>query len=539
MNKRLICLFLAVFMMLSLFVGCAANEDTSTDKATDQVSSSEQDESNGSNGEDSSQDEESDILFKETFKFSYMGSIWEPHPQDGNPIFDELMRRTNTEIDFRFYPSANYQDKVAVTLASGDIPDVIYGASVPWLIDQGAIIPLDELLEEHGQNILANLTEEDYPYLRQAIDGKIYSLPFILDFKPAYAMQIRKDWLDNVGIDKIPETWEEWKTVWRAFRDQDANGDGDKTNEIPYAGDVYSLLPAFGINVADTIGFVEDADGNYTLMYELPEFRKFLEEMRALYKEGLLDKEFATRGTFVNSQELEKVAQANLAGSMMTWAANTRTTTEVLREIDPNATLIGVKPIQGPDGKRGIPARRRLSGSATITVAAEEKAENIVKFFNYVFSEEGIRLMSYGIEGEHHEIEDSKPVLKAPYNESFEAARKVGINFTPFPHLFTEDAYMQLTIQGKTYEELSEPMQLFYDALYVGEEYFFTPLPVLNTEAYTEKQAQIFPNLESLVAQCVTGDITVDEFYNQYEKLKPIGLQDILDQGNEAWQSIK
>ena len=111
---------------------------------------------------------------------------------------------------------------------------------------------------------------------------------------------------------------------------------------------------------------------------------------------------------------------------------------------------------------------------------------------------------------------------------------KVGINFTPFPHLFTEDAYMQLTIQGKTYEELSEPMQLFYDALYVGEEYFFTPLPVLNTEAYTEKQAQIFPNLESLVAQCVTGEITVDEFYNQYEKLKPIGLQDILDQGNEA-----
>ena len=46
MNKRLICLFLAVFMMLSLFVGYAANEDTSTDKATDQVSSSEQDESN-------------------------------------------------------------------------------------------------------------------------------------------------------------------------------------------------------------------------------------------------------------------------------------------------------------------------------------------------------------------------------------------------------------------------------------------------------------------------------------------------------------
>jgi len=532
MNKKFICLFLAILMMMSLVISCSKNGGNDADK----VSSNEQ---STDNAKDDSQEEESDTLFKETFRFSYMGSIWDPHPQDGSPVFDELMKRTNTEIEFRFYPSTNYQDKVAVTLASNDIPDMIYGASVPSLIDQGAIIPLDDLLEKYGQNILANLTEEDYPYLRQAVDGKIYSLPFILDFKPAYSMQIRKDWLDNVGIDKIPDTWEEWKTVWRAFRDNDANGDGDSTNEVPYAGDIYSLMPAFGINVADRIGFVEDANGNYTLMYELPEFRKFLEEMRELYKEGLLDREFATRGTFVNNPELEKVAQANLAGSMMTWAANTRTTTEVLREIDPKATLMGVKPIQGPDGKRGIPARKRLSGAATITIAGEDKAENIIKFFNYVFSEEGIRLMSYGVEGLHHDIVDSKPVLKAPYNESFEAARKSGINFTPFPHLFTEDAYMQLTLQGKSYEELTEPMQLFYDALYVGEDYFFTSVPVLNTQAYTEKQAQIFPNLESLLARCVTDEISIDEFYSEYEKLKPIGLQDILDQGNEVWQRMK
>ncbi|NLL70956.1 MAG: hypothetical protein GX238_07480, partial [Epulopiscium sp.] len=282
----------------------------------------------------------------------------------------------------------------------------------------------------------------------------------------------------------------------------------------------------------------QDANGNYTLMYELPEFKQYLEEMRALYKEGLLDKEFATRGTFVNNPELEKVAQANLAGSMMTWAANTRTTTEVLREIDPNAKLIGVKPIQGPNGKSGIPARKTVSGSAAITIAGEEKAADIIKFFNYVFSEEGINLMSYGVEGRHHEIVDSKPVLKAPYNESFKAAREDGLNFTPFPHLFTEDAYMQLTLTGKTYDEISEPMQIFYDALYVGQDHFFDALPTLNTEAYTEKQAQIFPNLEGLLAQCVTGNISVDQFYSEYNKLKGIGLQDILDQGNEAWKMI-
>jgi len=530
---RKIAVLLTVFIMLvSIFSGC------SKDKANDKVSTETEQHATTPSEETNEGEEKNDTLFKETFKFSYMGSIWGDHPQEGNPIFDELMKRTNTEIEFQWYPAANYADKVSVTLASGNIPDMIAGASIPTLINEGAIIPLDELLEKHGQNILNSLKEEDYFHVRQVVDGKIYHIPFILDFDPAYAMQIRKDWLENVGIEKIPETWDEWKAAWRAFKEQDANGDGDPTNEIPYAGDIYSLLPAFGINVANKIGFTLDAEGNYTLMYELPEFKLFLEEMRALYKEGLLDKEFATRGTFVNNPELEKVAQANLAGSMMTWAANTRTTTEVLREIDPKATLIGVKPIQGPQGKRGIPSRVRVSGGAAITVAAEDKAENIIKFFNYVFSEEGIRLMSYGIEGVHHEIVDGKPVLKAPYNESFAELRKAGLNFTPFPHLFTEDAYMQVLLGGKTYEEISEPMKLFYDALYVGKEYFFTPIPVLNTKAYTEYQAQIFPKLEGLLAQCITGEISIEEFYSEYEKLKAVGLQEILNEGREAWKML-
>ncbi len=535
-TKRIIGLMLAIMILATVFTGCSSGEEADTktpEEPVDELDTEEEDEE--------IDEAEGDTLFDETLEFSYMSSIWGDHPEypeEENVILDELMKRTNTEIEFRWYPVEQYEDKVTVTLASDDIPDMIAQASISTLIDEGAVIPLDDLLEEHGQNILAHLEEDDYPYMREAVDGNIYAVPFILDFPPAYAMQIRKDWLDNVGIDKIPETWDEWKEAWQAFKDEDANGDGDPTNEIPYAGDVYGLLPAFGINVANSVGFTEDADGNYTLMYELPEFKPFLEEMRSMYKEGLLDKEFATRGTFIDNPELEKVCDANLAGSVMTWAANTRRTTEVLQEVDPDAAMIGVKPIQGPDGKQGIPSRVRVTPTGAITIAGEDKAEDIIKFFNYVFSDEGINLMSYGIEGEHYEMEGSEPVLKSPYVDSFEEARAAGLNLTPFPHLFTEDAFMQVTVGGMEYEELPEPMQFFYDALYEGEDYFFTPTPILNTEAYTEKQGEIFPQIEALLAQCVTGEISIDDFYDEYEKLKSVGLQEIIDQGNEAWQMI-
>lgn len=467
-----------------------------------------------------------------------MGTIWEPHPEEGNPIFDELMERTNTKIDFRFYPGTNYQEKVSTVLASDDIPDVIYGANTANLIDQGAIIPLDALLEEHGSNILRHLEKSDYPYLRQAIDGQIYNLPFILNSLPPYSMQIREDWLANVNIDKVPETWDEWIDTWKAFRDEDANGDGDPTNEVPYVGDVYSLLPSFGINVGNKIGFVEDADGNYTLMYELPEFRQYLEAMQTLYKDGLLDKEFATRGTYIDHDKLKEAMMSDIGGSCMSWANYTRDVTETMRETKPDAKLIGVKPIKGPDGKSGKQDSAPLSAVASITIGAEDKAEDIMRFFDYVFSDEGILLMSFGIEGVHHEIVDSEPVLKKPYNQTFVDAREAGLNFTPFPHLFSKDAFFQITFAGKTYEEASDDARLFYDASIIGEEDLFTVLPTLNTEAYTEKQAQIFPKLEGLLAQCVTGDLSVEQFYEEYEKLKPVGLQDILDQGNEAWKLV-
>lgn len=516
--KRLACMATGITLSAALLVGCSQSNKT---------------EDTPNKGENQTTET------TEKLSFSYMGTIWDPFPEAITPVMQELLNRTNTEIDFQWYPTANYEEKVAVTLASGKLPDIIYGAGLSNLIDQGAIIPLDDLLEEYGQNILAQLTEDDLNMMRNANDGHIYNLPFLLDFPAQYAMQLRMDWLERVGISEVPETWDEWKAVWTAFKEQDANGDGDATNEIPYGGDVYSLMPAFGLKITNKNCFLVDDNGNYTMAYELPQFRTFLEEVRAMYKEGLLDKEFSTRGTFVNNVEFEKAFQANIVGSGVTWAANTRTTTEVLREIDPSATLAGVKPVQGPDGDSGLVRRNKVGGSAAITIAGEEKAEEIIKFFNYVFSDEGIELMSYGIEGEHHETVDGNPVLLAPYNESFNAARENGINFTPFPHVFTGDSYMQLTLGGKTYEELEETTKLFYDALFVGEDSFFAPVPTLSTKALMDKNAVIMPKLESLLAECVIGAISVDDFYTEYEKLKPIGLQDILDQGNEAYQKMQ
>ena len=45
---------------------------------------------------------------------------------------------------------------------------------------------------------------------------------------------IRKTWLDALGLE-IPTTVEEYHNVLKAFKEQDANGNGDPNDEIPYS----------------------------------------------------------------------------------------------------------------------------------------------------------------------------------------------------------------------------------------------------------------------------------------------------------------
>lgn len=480
-------------------------------------------------------------------EFTIMSSVWGDHEtslndEGSNEILDEFMKRTNTKVTYLWFPADQYANRVTTTLAGQDIPDVINGA-MAQLIDEGAVIPLDDLLAEHGQNILAAYEDQaiEAAKLRSVEDGNTYAIPFALVYPPAYSWSIRTDWLENVGIETLPETWDDWYAVWEAFKTGDPDGDGNDNNNIPYSGDIYSLMPAFGMNVSNKNGIMIDENGNYTVAEESPYFEDYLVAVRDMFAKGYLDPEFAQRGVYVDNVSLTDAINAGLVGSTFTWAEITRTATLGLSEVVEGAKLQGIAPPTGPNGHSGLPSRAMITATSAITIAAEEKdiADDIVKYFNYVFSDEGTILSSYGIEGTHHEVVDGKPVLLDALGASFADARQAGLNFTPLAHHFDKAAYESIMLAGNTYEESTPETQLFYDALYVGEGKFFNQTPTMNTEANIEYATDIFAQLGSALAECVAGVISIDEFWSRYENLKTSGLNEILEQGNAAWQAMQ
>lgn len=477
-------------------------------------------------------------------KFSIMSSIWGDHEkslrEDGKTdIFDKMMELSNTEIEFMWFPADQYAQRVTTTLSTGEIPEVINNA-MGLLVTEGAAVALDDVLESHGQNILAALEgqEIEAAKLRSTIDGNTYAVPFTLLYPQAYAWNIRTDWLENVGLEK-PETWDEWLEVWEAFATQDPNKDGNKENDVALAADLYSMMPAFGMNVANKNGLYVDENGKYTIAEESENYDTYLESMRDLYERGLLDQEFTQRGVWVDNVKLSEAINAGVIGSSFTWAEITRTATEGLGEVTEGAKLEGITAPTGPNGHSGIPSRAMITPTSTITISAEENGnlEGIVSYFNWLYSEEGTKLMSYGIEGVHHEIVDGKPALKEGFL-TFADARAAGINFTPLAHHFDKAAYESIMLGGQTYEEAPEATKIFYDALYMGEGKWFNYTPILNSETFEELGTDLFSQLGTARAEVIAGVISVDEFWSTYENLKESGLSKILEEQDAIWQSM-
>ncbi len=199
----------------------------------------------------------------------------------------------------------DYLQQLRLRIAAGDLPDVF----MPWggieqeLIDNGAVADLTDLVREEMPVFYSNVAPEIWNFVRSlSPDGEsIYVLPSV-QFVPLGGM-IRGDWLDRLGLD-VPTTVDEYVEVLRAFRDQDANGDGNPNNEIPTSGReggrwMDHLFAPFGIAMLEGFPQWDIYDGELQYSAVQPAMRSAIEWIRGLYAEGLLDPE-----TFINTNQV-------------------------------------------------------------------------------------------------------------------------------------------------------------------------------------------------------------------------------------------
>ena len=474
-----------------------------------------------------------------------------PTEFDGCYYLPTVEKYTNVHLQVDWRPDSDWNTQVATALAGGidNLPYLIrpgtYGVAA--LANEGAIVPLDDYLDLIP-NIVAAVGEERFADWKAA-DGHFYTIPTIVNVPGSQSTAVRKDWLDKLNMD-VPTTWEEWKAYWYGVRDNDMNGNGDTTDEIPIVLEMgqngerslHALLNAFGIKASSDAQFCVLDDGTYTMVYEHPRYREFITEMQQLYADKIIDQEFATR----YQADMYNTMSGNLAGTVFTWAEQCAVHSETLIANGVEDGLyLTCAPITGPYGDQYIQKRQGITGNWCITAKAEAdgKVEDILKFWNWMFSDEGVMLYNYGIEGYTYTMVDGSPVINPEITAAgFNDYRTLGMEFEPVGGNWQNDAFMQCVFSGKTVDELTVPRKSFYDGLNehgVNDGKYYAMPPTLETEAYVEYRAELITSgVCALRDQCVAGQLSVDDFFAKYEELKGRGLQDIIDQGTEAYALI-
>lgn len=298
-------------------------------------------------------------------------------------FFQELEKETNVIIDWNMSSDDGWNEKKSLLFASNALPDAFYGQDILTDVDimkyasQGMLIPLNDLIDEYAPNLKAIL-DENPQYRKQitAPDGNIYALPTINELNPTThdKLFINKTWLDNLGLE-VPATPEEFEAVLQAFKDQDANGNGDPNDEIPFtfrmsSSDPYnrqqgiqSLFGTFG-QLDDIYHFVVN-NGEVIYTPTTEPYKQAISWFHDLYSKGLIDKEVFTHDFNVYVAKIQDPGK--IVGMFLGWSGNA---TAAANKDD----YVAMAPLKNTNGEqiwRTVDAKIISKGSFAITNQAE------------------------------------------------------------------------------------------------------------------------------------------------------------------------
>lgn len=186
--KKFLCLILAALMTASIFAGCGASET----KETAQVPAAD---SQTVAGED--KELEGEITLWHSFTQG-------PRLDTIQAAADAFMKENpKVKITIETFSWADFYTKWTTGLASGNVPDMSTALPnhVVEMIDAGAIIPLDDLIDHMGRDRFYEAPLKEMT----AEDGCCYAVPL---YSHAQVMWYRKDLLEKYNLD-VPKTWDE------------------------------------------------------------------------------------------------------------------------------------------------------------------------------------------------------------------------------------------------------------------------------------------------------------------------------------------
>jgi len=457
------------------------------------------------------------------------------------PFFQEYEKKTNVHIEWEEIPSAVFEEKKNLLLASGDLPDAFFNRTLtPYDVSiygpQGYLIPLEGLIEDYTTNLKTVFEKRpEAKAMSTSSDGHIYTLPYIEEMGIIYAqtiMYLNKTWLDNLNLE-VPTTTDEYLEVLRAFRDNDPNGNGIK-DEIPYSGvynetqmSFYNMFGAFGR--ADNVDHMVVENGKAVFTADKEEYKEAIKFFNTMYEEGLMDPEIFTQDS---KQMIAKGnSETNIIGSMSVWRDF-----QIVGKERAAQDYIAIEPLKGPDGTQlwGRENNSEVRPNIFAITSANKYPELTMRWVDGLYDELTSIEMNWGTFGDI-QTKNEDGLYVADYTD------KTGQGLTPdevrkhntpggdTPCSILSDVYGRLVQMEPGGAGRKEILDQYYAQYIPKESYPVVAFSIEDNERINAIKTDLMSYVKEMTAKWVVKGGIDKDWDNYLEQLKQLNLEEYME----------
>lgn len=446
-------------------------------------------------------------------------------------VFSQLEQATNVRWDATLVSFFSSDEQFQLMVASQDYTDVVcraidsYTGGTDQAIEEEFLIDVSDLIDENMPNLLDWF--DKYPELRKqmtTVEGNIGGFPKFYQ-EPSDVNEgalIRLDWLEELGLES-PKTYDDLHNVLTQFKEQK---NASAPLVIPVNTGVQGNL-LYGYNIDNYY----QVDGQVRFGPMQPEFKEYLTMMNQWYNEGLLSDSFLT-----SQAEVLMDFSTILSGDTGVWCGcGTQSITQLLSmaaESQPDMRITGMTNVTKDGDTAHVGTESQILDSImwSITTECSDPAA-IARYVDYLYSDAGILLANYGVEGETFHYVDGKPVLTELVTNNPNYSYNLALNIftcdrqTPVPFIIDEQK-----ARNDYSEDQSNAVAVWNEAT---DGLYNIPRQGVNMttkeqEKYNSTYSDIDTYMDETISKFVVGDLSLDQFDSFVQKLKDMGIEDCI-----------
>lgn len=481
-------------------------------------------------------DEEIPVDHTEPFLEETARSISVFYPEENSGIIDdysdnETIKKVEEKygVSFSFYHGTWGEEEKAVEkmFSSGGYCDLMYmshGLSYKGgdeaAVNAGVYRDLTDMVETNMPNYYA-LIQSDERLLHAAYndDGKIVGLLIIpydvqnqmVDDQSAMGgMIVRKDWLDEAGLD-LPVTYEDWEKMLTVFRDHYGCkqplyiAGGGYSEFSPGFSAGFGAIPAMQMN-GEFVEFGPAAPG----------WKDYVTLMHKWYENGLIGSEYVVNDSYGIDE------QSCITGETGAMLCVYHKVAGIESSIPGTADFCAVQyPVQKEGQVSQAKDRTNVPGERKIyvtTAVSDDELPFILALLDDFYDPETAMKLTYGCEGDTYtydtygKLEFSDKLLNHPVGYTFLEAAELYL--LPSNLMALKDVKREMLVMSEEDRQMCEIWNKDGEALYVPP----VTLTPKEQELYDRIMLDIKPYVKKMTNEMIVGAVDIESEWDNYIK---------------------